>query len=80
MDTGTRVSLVSQDDAGIVSGMSYGASDGLVHCLHTEILIVNLTWQSPIRISRLRERERGGRGGGGGQWTTLHQLDGHIIG
>ena len=66
MDTGTRVSLISQDDAGIVSGMSNGTSNGLVHCLHTEILIVNLTRQSPIRISGLREREKGGGGGGGG--------------
>ena len=61
-DTGPGVSLVGQDYTGVVTGMSYGATDGLVYSLHTEVLVVDLARQLSIWVSWL---------GDGVKWRTL---------
>ena len=49
------VALVYQYYTGIVLCMSDGAAYGLVDCLHTEILIVDLSRQTSFCVPRLKE-------------------------
>ena len=51
--------MVKKEDCGVVPGVTDCSADGLVHCLHTQVLIVDLSWKLSIRSLRLGEMKEG---------------------
>ncbi len=54
MYTAASIPLVSQDYSGIVTRVTYSATNGLVDSFHAQVLIVNLARKLPISVFNLK--------------------------